>query len=106
MEQYFESSSKLVEYLINEMKFPEDDAVECWYDMEDQEKKPYKRSTWVSGYIRDTATGFYYPLYYISDYDWGSSDFHLGTIPLEMKEEVQTITVKKFVPIKEEITND
>jgi len=106
MEKYFESRSKLVEFLIQEMKFEEDDAEDCLDELVEQEEESYKRSTRYSGYILNSQTGHYYSLVFTSDYDWGSSDFYLDTTPLEMKEEIQTITVKKFVPIKEEMNND
>lgn len=102
MEKYFSSSSELNDFLEKELGFNDDDACDSYMDMEDYSEEPHKRSTRCSGYILDTQTGYYYLLVFTSDYDWGCSDFYLVTEPLKMQEEIQTITVKKFVPIEKE----
>lgn len=109
MEKYFENKRQLINFLVEDMQLDEDDAENCTVDLyckeEFREGYHYNGNN-IHGYILDTKTNYYYSLSYYQDYTWGSSDFYLDTTPLEMKEETKTITVKKFVPIKEESTND
>lgn len=103
MEKYFENSSQLVEFLVEELGFSTEDAYDYMSKgMAGYSEEPHKRSVLCSGYILNTKTGYYYSLYFDCHYDYGSSDFTLDTTPLQMKEEIQTITVKKFVPITKE----
>lgn len=99
-EVYFEYSSQLEQYLIDNLGMQEDDALDCLDDLEDYEEEAYKRSTRCSGYIKDNLNNIYYCVTYTSDYDWGSSDFYLDTTPLKKTSRVVEQEVIEYVAVE------
>lgn len=99
-EMYFESRSKVEEYLINTLGFTEDDAVDFDMELTDYEEEPYKRSTQCFGYIHDSVKDVYYAVNFMNDYDWGNSDYTLDLEPVKRQEYEETVVVKKvkYIP--------
>ena len=101
-ELYFNSRSELVAYLQNSLNFSEDDA-ECFDELFDYEEESYKRSTRCSGYTHNQQEDKYYYIEYLSDYDYGCSDFTLDITPRKREEYEETVVVKKvkYTKVKE-----
>ena len=102
-ELYFNSRSELVAYLQSNLNFSEDDAEDFDVGLFDYEEESYKRSTRCSGYIHNQQEDKYYCVRYLSDYDWGYSDFILDTTPHKREEYEETVVVKKvkYTEVKE-----
>ena len=102
-ELYFNSRSELVAYLQNSLNFSEDDAEGFDDELFDYEEESSKRSTHCSGYIHNQQEDKYYCVGYLSDYDWGYSDFTLDTTPHKREEYEETVVVKKvkYMKVKE-----
>ena len=102
-ELYFNSRSELVAYLQNSLNFSEDDAEYFDDELFDYEEESYQRSTRCSGYTHNQQEDKYYYIEYLSDYDYGCSDFTLDITPRKREEYEETVVVKKvkYTEVKE-----
>lgn len=99
MERFFESKSKLIEFLISDLGFSDEDAHD--FELVDEQTEPNKRAVLVYGYIHDPQKDVYYSLYHSFDYDWGSYDFTIDTTPNKREKFLETVTIEqtRYIPL-------
>lgn len=100
--KYFDTMSQLLKFMQKEFGFTEDSAKDAVDNLVKYQEEPCKRETLISGWLHDKTKDLYYQLTYLSDYDWGGSNFTLSTTPHKLYKETKIVetTVNVSKPVK------